>query len=201
MTSPAGILFIVAAPSGAGKSSLVNALLRADRRIELSISFTTRTPRPSEENGREYHFTDRATFEAMIAANDFLEHAEVYGNLYGTSRRQIETSLATDRDVLLEIDWQGAAQVRRLFPEAVPIFILPPSLDELGRRLRNRGEDAPEIIERRMAVAEDEIRHAIEFDYAIINKDFGEALADLTAVVRAARLRSDRQRARFPSLF
>jgi guanylate kinase len=201
MTSPSGILFIVAAPSGAGKSSLVNALLRADRRIELSISFTTRSPRPSEENGREYHFTDRATFEAMIAANDFLEHAEVYGNLYGTSRRQIETSLAADRDVLLEIDWQGAAQVRHLFPEAVPIFILPPSLDELGRRLRNRGEDAPEVIERRMAVAEDEIRHAIEFDYAIINKDFGEALADMTAVVRAARLRSDRQRARFPSLF
>ncbi len=201
MTTPTGILFIVAAPSGAGKSSLVNALLRADRRIELSVSFTTRAPRPSELDGREYHFTDRQTFETMIATGDFLEHAEVYGNLYGTSKRQIEGSLQAGRDVLLEIDWQGAAQIRTLFPEVVALFILPPSLDELGRRLRNRGEDAPEVIERRMAVAEDEIRHAIEFDYAIINKDFGEALADLTAVIRAARLRSHRQHARYPSLF
>jgi guanylate kinase len=201
MADTPGILFIVAAPSGAGKSSLVNALLRDDPRIELSISHTTRAPRPGETDGREYHFVDRSRFEQMVAAGDFLEHAEVYGNFYGTSRRAIEHTLAANRDVLLEIDWQGAAQVRRLFPAAVGVFILPPSLAELERRLHARGQDSDEVIRRRMAVASNEIRHAIEFEYAIINKDFSEALADLSTVVRAARLRSIAQRARHPDLF
>jgi guanylate kinase len=196
-----GLLFIVAAPSGAGKSSLVNAVLAADAQLRLSISYTTRAPRPGEQNGREYQFVDRDTFLAMAAAGDFLESAEVHGNLYATSQRQIDAIRAGEHDALLEIDWQGAQQVRRIYPEAVGIFILPPSIEELGRRLIARGQDPDATIRRRLAAAEEEMSHAAEFDYVIINKDFDEARQDLAAVVRAARLTLARQAAHHPDLF
>jgi guanylate kinase len=196
-----GLLFIVAAPSGAGKSSLVAAVLGEDPNLALSISYTTRAPRPGEANGREYHFVDRPTFARMLEAGDFLESAEVHGNAYGTSQRQIDSIRSSGRDALLEIDWQGAQQVRRLYPEAIGVFILPPSAAELERRLVQRGQDAPEVIRRRLAAAEVEMSHAAEFDYVIINKDFEEARRDLAAVVRAARLTLARQSARHPELF
>jgi guanylate kinase len=196
-----GLLFIVAAPSGAGKSSLVAAVLREDANLALSVSYTTRAPRPGEANGREYHFVDRSTFERMLEAGDFLESAEVHGNHYATSQRQIESIRASGRDALLEIDWQGAQQVRRLYPEAVGIFILPPSAAELERRLLSRGQDSEAVIRRRLAAAEAEMSHAAEFDYVIINKDFEEARRDLAAVVRAARLTLAQQSARHPELF
>ena len=187
-------LFVVVAPSGAGKTSLVNAMLEAEPGMRLSVSHTTRAPREGEVPGREYHFVDRPAFERLIAAGEFLEHADVYGNYYGTSRRWIESELAGEHDVLLEIDWQGARQVRRLFPGMIGIFILPPSLAELRRRLTARGKDAPEVIERRMASAREEISHVLEFEYIIVNEHFEAALADLKAVVRAARLSRDRRR-------
>ncbi|HTO46585.1 MAG TPA: guanylate kinase [Burkholderiales bacterium] len=196
-----GLLFIVTAPSGAGKSSLVNAVLAADPGLALSISYTTRPPREGETNGREYYFVDRASFQKMLDAGEFLESAEVHGNFYATSQKQITDNRASGRDVLLEIDWQGAAQVRRLFPEAIGIFILPPSPAELERRLRARGKDSDEAIRRRLAAAETEMSHAGEFDYVIINNDFGEARRDLAAVVRASRLTLPRQSARHPELF
>jgi guanylate kinase len=183
-----GNLFVIVAPSGAGKTSLVTALLANEQNIRLSISYTTRAPREGEADGRDYHFIDRARFEQMIAAGDFLEYADVYGNYYGTSRVWIERELAGDHDVLLEIDWQGAAQVRKLFPAMAGIFILPPSLAELHRRLETRGKDSPAAIERRMASARDEISHVLEFEYIIVNERFEVALADLTSVVRASRL-------------
>jgi guanylate kinase len=195
-----GDLFVVVAPSGAGKTSLVNALLAAERGFRLSVSYTTRAPREGEVDGREYHFVSREAFEAMIAAGDFLEYADVYGNYYGTSRRWIETELAGEHDVLLEIDWQGAQQVRRLFPPVVGIFILPPSLAELRQRLTARGKDAPEVIERRMASAREEISHVLEFEYIIVNERFDVALADLQAVVRAARLSRERWHGRLSRL-
>ena len=195
-----GNLFVVVAPSGAGKTSLVDALLKRQGNIRLSISYTTRAPRPGEQDGREYHFVDRAKFESMIAAGDFLEHASVYGNYYGTSRRWIEDEIAGDHDVLLEIDWQGAEQVRRLFPGVVGIFILPPSLEELRRRLRTRGKDTPEAIERRMASAREEISHVLEFEYIIVNERFDSALDDLIAIVRAARLSRAQQSHRLSKL-
>jgi guanylate kinase len=196
----AGNLFVVVAPSGAGKTSLVNALLAAERGIRLSVSYTTRAPREGEVEGREYRFISRAAFEAMIAAGDFLEHAEVYGNYYGTSRAWIEDELEGGHDVLLEIDWQGARQVRRLFPGMVGIFILPPSLEELRRRLTARGKDSPDSIARRMASAREEISHVLEFEYIIVNERFDVALADLQAVVRAARLSRDRRNDRLSRL-
>lgn len=195
-----GDLFVVVAPSGAGKTSLVNRLLEAERGIRLSVSHTTRAPRAGEVDGREYHFVSRAAFEAMIAAGDFLEHADVYGNYYGTSRRWIEQELAGEHDVLLEIDWQGALQVRKLFPRMVGIFILPPSLAELRRRLTDRGKDSPAVIERRMASAREEISHVLEFEYIIVNEQFDVALADLQAVVRAARLSRERGASRLSRL-
>ena len=195
-----GNLFVVVAPSGAGKTSLVNALLKLDSNIRLSISYTTRAPRQGEQNGREYHFVDKPAFEAMIAAGDFLEHANVYGNYYGTSKRWIEEQISGDHDVLLEIDWQGAAQVRKLFPSVVGIFILPPSLDELRRRLQARGKDSPEAIERRMASAREEISHVLEFEYIIVNERFESALDDLIAIVRAARLARVQQSHRLSKL-
>lgn len=202
MTSAAdGLLFIVAAPSGAGKSTLVNAVLARDSRLQLSISHTTRAPRPGEQDGREYHFVDRAGFESMRQAGDFLEHAEVHGNFYGTSRTQIERGRRAGRDLILEIDWQGARQIRAIFPDAVAIFILPPSLAELERRLRARQQDSEPVIQRRLAAASTEISHAPDFDYVIINKDFDIAAADLAAIVQAARLRLPHQRARYPELF
>ena len=185
-----GSLFIVAAPSGAGKSSLVKAVLAEDSRVQLSISYTTRPPRPGEVNGREYHFVDTATFEAMLGRGEFLESALVHGNHYGTSQPWISDMRAAGRDILLEIDWQGAQQVRRIFPEAIGLFILPPSLAELERRLRARGQDSEAVIRQRLANARDEISHLAEFDYVIINKDFQEAKRDLAAVFRATRLRT-----------
>jgi guanylate kinase len=196
-----GLLFIIAAPSGAGKSSLVNAVLADDPQLALSISYTTRPARPGEVNGREYHFVDRTTFQRMLEAGEFLESAEVHGNYYATSQRQIADVRASGRDIVLEIDWQGAQQVRRIFPDAIGIFILPPSRAELERRLRARGQDAAAAIERRLAAAEEEMSHAVEFDFVIINNDFEEARRDLAAVVRASRLRLARQSARHPELF
>jgi guanylate kinase len=195
-----GSLFVVVAPSGAGKTSLVDALLKRDANIRLSISYTTRAPRDGEADGREYHFVDRAAFEKMIAAGEFLEHASVYGNYYGTSRLWIEDELAGDHDVLLEIDWQGAAQVRRLFPHVVGIFILPPSIDELRRRLRARGKDTEEAIEKRMASAREEISHVLEFEYIIINERFDSALDDLIAIVHATRVSRAQQALRLAKL-
>ncbi len=196
-----GLLFIVTAPSGAGKSSLVNAVIADDPALALSISYTTRAPRAGESNGREYHFVDRPAFQRMLEAGDFLESAEVHGNLYATSQKSIEAERAAGRDVVLEIDWQGAEQVRRLFPEAIGIFILPPSLPELERRLRSRGKDSDETIRRRLTAAGAELGHAAEFDYVILNNDFEEARRDLAAVVRASRLTLSRQSARHPELF
>jgi guanylate kinase len=185
-----GNIFIVAAPSGAGKSSLVNAVLAEDANVQLSVSYTTRPPRTGEVHGREYHFTDLSTFQAMVDRGEFMECAEVHGNRYGTSQKWIAETQRSGRDIVLEIDWQGAQQVRRLFPATVSIFILPPSLPELERRLRTRGKDSEDAIQQRMRNARDEICHAAEFDYVIINKDFDEAKRDLAAIIRAARLRS-----------
>jgi len=193
-------LFVVVAPSGAGKTSLVNALLERDPNIRLSISHTTRKPRAGEEHGKHYHFIERAEFEKMIAAGDFLEHANVYGNYYGTSKRWIENQLSGDHDVLLEIDWQGAAQLKTLFPNMVGVFILPPSLAELRKRLESRGKDAPEAIERRMASAREEISHVLEFEYIIVNERFEAALSDLISVVHATRVSRAQQAVRLASL-
>jgi guanylate kinase len=196
-----GNLIVVSAPSGAGKSTLVNAVLAADPGLRLSVSHTTRAPRPGEEDGREYHFVDAPAFEAMAAGGEFMESARVHGNLYGTSRRWIAETRARDLDIVLEIDWQGARQVRRIFPDAVSVFILPPSLEELERRLRSRGKDSDSAIRERLANASDEIAHVGEFDYCIINKDFEEAQRDLSAVIRAARLKMARQVALHPEFF
>jgi guanylate kinase len=183
-----GNLFIVTAPSGAGKSSLVKALLEADSGIQLSISYTTRAPRPGEENGVHYHFISVDEFREMLNRGDFLESAEVYGNYYGTSQPWIEDQIRAGQDLLLEIDWQGAAQVRKLFPDALSLFILPPSLAELQRRLEGRGQDSAEVIARRLAAAQEDIAQAYSFDYLVVNDDFNIALADIQAIVRARRL-------------
>ena len=198
-----GNLFIVSAPSGAGKSSLVSAALAEDKGLALSVSFTTRPPRAGEINGREYHFVDRETFDSMLQRGEFLESAEVHGNRYGTSQKWIAEARAKGLDILLEIDWQGAQQVRKAFPDAVSIFIVPPSpvLKELERRLRGRGQDSEEAIQRRLRDAREEISHVAEFDYVIINKEFEEARRDLAAVVRASRLNLSRQSARHPEIF
>ncbi|HXF45161.1 MAG TPA: guanylate kinase [Burkholderiaceae bacterium] len=197
----AGNIFLVVAPSGAGKSTLVNALLARDGAIALSISFTTRPPRPGEVNGREYHFVSVEEFKRRRAQGEFLESAEVHGHFYGTSRLWIEERMRTGADVLLEIDWQGARQVKQVFPQAVGIFILPPSIEALEQRLHKRGQDSPQVIARRLLAAGSEIAHAPEFDYVIINEDFDRALADLTAIVTAARLRYASQAARHHTLF
>jgi guanylate kinase len=185
-----GLLFVIAAPSGAGKSSLIDALLKEDPHLRLSVSYTTRAPRPGELNGREYHFVNDRTFLAMLERGEFLESAEVHGHRYGTSQAVIREALARGQDLVLEIDWQGAQQVRRLYPECVGAFILPPSVAELERRMRARGQDSDEVIRRRLASAEDEISHAPEFNYRIINKDFDEAKKDLQAVIRVERMKS-----------
>ena len=184
-----GLLFVITAPSGAGKSSLIEALLKEDPRLRLSVSYTTRAPRPGEVNGREYHFVDEAAFIAMLNRGEFLESAEVHGNRYGTSQAVIREALARGQDLMLEIDWQGAQQVRRLYPQCVGVFILPPSVAELERRMRLRGQDSEEVIRRRMSSAEEEISHAPEFNYAIINKDFDEAKRDLQAIIRVEHLK------------
>ncbi|RDS82569.1 guanylate kinase [Dyella psychrodurans] len=195
-----GTLFIVAAPSGAGKSTLVNALLERQPAISLSVSHTTRPPRPGEQYGRHYYFVERAEFEREVAEGIFLEHAEVHGNFYGTSRRTVQDLLGQGCDVLLEIDWQGAAQIRKAKPDCVSVFILPPSRAELERRLRGRGSDSAEVIERRLRNSRGEIAHAHEFDYIIVNDRFEDALDGLQAIVRAVRQRAGLQCQRHDSL-
>src|SRR6185503_20832370 len=195
-----GCLFVVAAPSGGGKSSMVNALLEREPGIRLSVSYTTRPPRPGESEGHHYHFIDVPQFEALKARGEFLEHAFVHGNWYATSSTWLKAQVAAGQDVLLEIDWQGAAQVRKLIPESVHIFILPPSLAALNDRMVRRGQDSKEVIARRLTGALDEMAHWAEFDYVIINQDFATAVDDLAAIVRAARLTSARQGARHSSL-
>lgn len=188
-----GNLFVVSAPSGAGKSSLVKALMELDSRVAPSVSHTTRAPRGQEMNGREYHFVDDAEFDRMIAAGEFFEWAHVHGHRSGTSRMAIQERIRQGGDVILEIDYQGAFQIKRLFPGTVLVFILPPSLEELRARIERRGEDAPAKVELRMRNAADEIAHAREFDYVIINELFDTALFDLKAVVHAQRLRFSAQ--------
>ena len=188
-----GCLYVVVAPSGAGKSSLVNALLEREPDIGLSISFTTRPPRPGEESGREYFFVSREQFAAMVGRDEFLEHAEVYGNLYGTSRLWIEETRAHGSDVLLEIDWQGARAVKKLFPDMTYIYILPPSIEVLRERLVRRGKDSRDVIAKRLAAAREDLKHVHEADYVIINEDFSVALTDLQSVVRALRVTAARQ--------
>ena len=195
-----GNLFIITAASGAGKTSLVRAMLEADKRIKLSISYTTRQPRPGEENGEDYHFVDDATFLKMLDAGDFLESAQVHGARYGTSKTRVNEVLALGNDLILEIDWQGAAQVRELYPEAVSIFILPPSIPELETRLRGRGQDSEEVIAKRLAAARSEMGHVGEFDYVTINDEFEQALHDLMAIVRTQRLKCDKQLVRHAEL-
>ncbi|HQR04797.1 MAG: guanylate kinase [Proteobacteria bacterium] len=196
-----GSLFIVAAPSGTGKTTLVRMLLERDAGVRLSISYTTRQPRPGEQDGREYHFVDIPAFTAMRERGDFLEWAEVHGNFYGTSGSWLAQRIVAGEDVLLEIDWQGARQVKHAFPDAVGIFVMPPSIEELERRLRARGQDSEATIQNRMAAATGEMRHVSDFDFVIINKDLQIALDDLLAAVRAARLRYSCQRGRHPELF
>jgi guanylate kinase len=200
-THTSGSLFMVVAPSGAGKSTLVNALLAQEPTIKLSVSHTTRDPRPGEQNGREYHFTTVDEFLQKRDAGEFLEYAEVHGNFYGTSRVQIANEMQTGTDILLEIDWQGAQQVKRKFPHAVGIFILPPSIPALEERLKKRGQDEPHVIIRRVLAAGGEIAHAPEFEYVIINQEFAVALSELTAIVKATRCRFPQQAARNASLF
>jgi len=181
------LLFVVTAPSGAGKSSLVSALLKDDHRLRLSVSHTTRAPRPGEQEGREYHFVDDATFTAMVSRGEFLESAEVHGHRYGTSHGAIAETMAGGNDLVLEIDWQGATQVRKLLPGCIGIFILPPSLAELERRLRARNQDSEAVIRKRMDNAREELLHAPEFDYAIINAEFDVARQYLLVIIRAER--------------
>ena len=191
-----GILYIVSSPSGGGKTSLVRALLESERGVRLSVSHTTRPPRTGEVNGQAYHFITEPEFLRMQQAGDFLESAVIYGNHYGTSQKWIEHERAEGRDVLLEIDWQGAQQVRKLIQQVVSIFILPPSLEVLESRLKTRGQDNAEVVDRRLAAAREEISHVAEYDYVIINEDFHRAALDLKSIIRAERLKLARQLAR-----
>lgn len=188
-----GKIYVIAAPSGAGKSTLVNALCKLDNNVQLSISHTTRGIRPGEEHGVNYFFTSVPDFKNMIEKNEFLEYAEVYGNLYGTNITTIKDFLATGKDILLEIDWQGARQIRKLFNDAVLIFIAPPSLEILEKRLRDRKTDSQEVIEKRLSSAREDMSHAAEFDYIIINDDFDTALQDLCSIIRAGRNKTARK--------
>ena len=182
-----GKLFVITAPSGAGKTSLIEAVMRDDPSLKISVSYTTRPPRKGEKNGVDYHFVDEATFKGMRERGEFLESAEVHGNHYGTAKRVILDAVKRGDDLILEIDWQGARQVRKLYPDCVGIFILPPSMAELERRLRGRGQDAEAVIQRRLANAQAEMTHASEFNYAIINKDFDTARGELADIVRKER--------------
>ncbi len=199
--SGAGSLFVIVAPSGAGKTSLVRALMQQRPAVELSISFTTRQPRPGEQDGRDYWFISRSDFERRREAGEFLEWAEVHGNLYGTSRAWIAERTGAGHDIVLEIDWQGAAQVQAMFPDAVGIFIAPPTMETLRERLRARGQDSDEVIERRMAAARGELAQAHRCQYVILNQDFASALQQLVCIVDSAGLRFQKQRARKPELF
>ena len=195
-----GTLFIVSSPSGGGKTSLVKALLEAEPEVRLSVSYTTRPARPGEVDGRDYHFVTAPVFERMLEAGEFLESAVIYGNRYGTSQKWIERERADGRDVVLEIDWQGAQQVRRLIRQVVSIFIMPPSPQILESRLRGRGQDSEEVVARRLAAAREEISHVSEYEYVIINDDFDRAAQDLRSIIRAERLKLARQLARNPNL-
>lgn len=193
-------LFVISAPSGAGKTSVIRTLLQTDINLTLSISYTTRPPRRDEKNGHDYFFVDHATFKDMQARGEFLESAEVHGNLYGTSRKWIEETMAAEQDVLLEIDCQGARQVRTLYPQAVSIFILPPSMEALKQRLEQRGQDENKIIERRLAAARSEISHVNRFDYVVVNHELEAAARDVACIVQAERLKTIRQLVRQRSL-
>ncbi|NWD76644.1 guanylate kinase [Pseudomonas gingeri] len=200
MTHSTGTLYIISAPSGAGKTSLVKALIDAEPQIRVSVSHTTRAMRPGEADGVNYHFVDRAEFVRLIEHGDFLEQAEVFGNLYGTSQSHLQQTLDEGHDLILEIDWQGAEQVRRQMPEARSIFILPPSQQALRQRLTNRGQDSDAIIEGRMREAVSEMSHYVEYDFLIINDDFAHALDDLKAIFRANRLQQLPQQQHFTQL-
>jgi guanylate kinase len=192
-TLMAGNLFIITAPSGAGKTSLVAAILKQDQQVRLSISFTTRAPRPGESNGKEYFFVDEAAFLQKLDAQDFLESALVHGARYGTSKTQVDEVLNAGLDLILEIDWQGAQQIKKIYPEAISIFILPPSIQALEQRLRHRGQDSEDVIARRVAGAKAEISHVAEFDYVTINDVFDVALLDVLAIIRSQRLLGKKQ--------
>ncbi|MDX1570218.1 MAG: guanylate kinase [Xanthomonadales bacterium] len=200
MTLPLGSIYIVTAPSGAGKTSLVNALIERVPEAALSVSHTTRSPRPGEVDGRHYHFIDDARFQRMVERGEFLEHATVFGKNYGTALAAVNELREQDRDVILEIDWQGARQVHQAIPESIGIFILPPGLDVLEQRLRGRGKDAPEQVARRLSEARLEMSHHAEFEYLVINDDFETALNDLVAIVHSNRLRTAVQRQRHAAL-
>ena len=191
-----GTLFIVSSPSGGGKTSLVKSLLETEPEVRLSVSYTTRPPRPGEIQRRDYNFVAPPEFQHMLEAGEFLESAVIYGNHYGTSQKWVEAEFARGRDVLLEIDWQGAQQVRKLVRQVVSIFILPPSLETLEARLKGRAQDTSEVVARRLAAAREEIAHVAEYDYAIMNDDFNRAALDLRSIVRAERLRLARQLSR-----
>jgi len=195
-----GNLYIITAASGAGKTSLIKALLAEDAHLKLSISHTTRKPRPGEQDGVDYHFVDDAAFLQMLGEAKFLESAEVHGARYGTSQSAVDAPLQAGHDVILEIDWQGAAQVRRLFPDAISIFVLPPSIETLEQRLNSRGQDSQETISKRVAAARAEMRHVSEFDYVTINNYFDVALQDIRAIIRAQRLVATAQLQRYASL-
>jgi guanylate kinase len=195
-----GTLYIVAAPSGAGKSSIVNAVLARDKNIRLSISFTSRAPRPGERHAEHYHFVSADVFEAMVDAGDFFEHARVHGDWKGTARQSVEPFLAQGNDVLLEIDWQGARQVRAKIPDAVSVFILPPSPAALEERMRKRGQDSEDVIQRRLAAARDEMSHYDEFDYVIVNEVFDTAVTEMCSIFTASRLRQESQKNRHAQL-
>lgn len=196
-----GTLIIITAPSGAGKTTLVSALLERDPKVRLSISYTTRAPRPGEQDGREYHFVDLPTFRSLRDRGEFLEWAEVHGNYYATSKVWIREQTAAGHDIVLEIDWQGAQQVRKTFTDSVGVFVLPPSFEALEARLRGRGTDSDEVIARRLLGARSEMRHVSEFDYVILNNELSDAIDDLAAVVRASRLRYRKQHARHLQYF
>ncbi|WP_222910500.1 MULTISPECIES: guanylate kinase [Pseudomonadaceae] len=200
MSASTGTLYIVSAPSGAGKTSLVKALLDAQPQVRVSVSHTTRPMRPGEVDGVNYHFVSREEFIQRLEHDEFLEHAEVFGNLYGTSQRWLEQTLSEGFDLILEIDWQGAQQVRRLMPQAKSIFILPPTQEALRQRLTNRGQDSDDVIERRMREAVSEMTHYVEYDYLVINDDFAHALIDLQAIFRANQLLQTSQQERFRGL-
>ncbi len=195
-----GNLIIIAAPSGAGKTSLVREIMRTDPRLQLSISYTTRKPRPGEQDGVHYHFIEVPSFEKHIADQAFLEWANVHGNFYGTARQRVERELALDHDVILEIDYQGARQVRNSYADACGIFILPPSVNTLLTRLKNRGQDSAEVIDRRMAAAKNEMAHAEEFDYIVINDRFDQAIIELQTIIAAQRLSQRAQALRHRAL-
>lgn len=195
-----GTLYVISAPSGAGKTSLVAAMLEQDSQLCVSVSHTTRPMRAGEQDGINYHFVSRDDFEAMIGRGDFLEHADVFGNYYGTSQVWVKQTLAGGQDVILEIDWQGAEQVRHLMPDCVSIFIVPPSPEALRKRLNGRGTDASEVVERRLNEAADECSHAVEFEYLVVNDDFNVALDDLLSIVRCHRLRMQAQQLRYSGL-